>query len=103
MPDREQITESWRVILAELEADVARVRAGSVGERLVSADWSPPTVLGPLPEEYAHHVRDLIEAQREALAAIEHARRSTGAQIGALRATESTADERRPVYLDVEG
>lgn len=104
MPDQETINESWRLVLDDLEVDLARVQSGTFadrGERLSSADWSPPSVAGPMPEEYANHVRELIERQRDAVLRLDEARRVTGEHLGALRAASaSTGDS---VYLDVEG
>lgn len=102
MPDHEAIHESWQLIIAELEADLARVQAGNIaGERIVSADWSPPAIVGPLPDEYANYVRELIERQREAVTRLEEVRRVTGEHIGAVRAASSSTGE--AIYLDVEG
>ena len=105
MPDREEITASWRIILGELEGDLARLQSGAAlddGGRIVSADWSPPTIVGPLPDEYAHAVRELIEQQRLALEALEEARKSTGERLTAVRAAEP-ARGHQAAYLDVEG
>ena len=102
MPDHEAIHESWQLIIGELEADLARVQSGDLaGSRIVSADWSPPAIAGPLPEEFANYVRELIERQRDAVLKLEEARRVTGEHLGALKAAStSTGDS---VYLDVEG
>lgn len=102
MPNYEAITESWRVILAELESDVERLKTGEPG-RLTSADWSPPTIVGPLPDEYAHYVRELIEAQREAIVALEDARRQTSDRLTAVRAASATTATAGAIYLDTEG
>ena len=105
MPEYEAINASWRLILSELENDLARLNSGEVldeGGRIVSADWSPPTVVGPLPDEYAHAVRDLIERQRVALEALEQARRTTAGHLSAVRAAEPARGQ-NPVYLDAEG
>lgn len=102
LPDHDEVHESWRLIIAELEADLARVQSGDVaGSRLASADWSAPALVGPLPDEYALYVRELIERQREAVTRLEQARRVTGEHIGAVRAASSSTGE--AVYLDVEG
>jgi hypothetical protein len=102
LPDHEAIHESWQLIIAELEADLARVQSGDIaGSRIVSADWSPPAIVGPLPDEYANYVRELIERQREAVTRLEEARRVTGGHIAAVRAASSSTGE--AVYLDVEG
>lgn len=105
MPDREEINASWRLILAELEGDLARLKSGEVledGGRIVSADWSPPTLVGPLPDEYAHAVRELIDQQRLAIEALDEARRKTGEHLSAVKAAEP-ARGHQPAYLDVEG
>ena len=104
MADQEEIHESWQGIIADLESDLARVQAGTVdrdGGRISSADWSPPAIVGPLPDEYANHVRELIARQREAVTRLEDAKRVTADHIGAVRAAAFTTGE--AVYLDVEG
>ena len=105
MPEHEAINASWRLILSELENDLARLNSGEVlddGGRIASADWSPPTLVGPLPDEYAHAVRDLIERQRVALEALEEARRRTAGHLSAVRAAEPARGQ-NAVYLDIEG
>lgn len=105
MPDREQINASWRLILGELEGDLARLKSGEVledGGRIASADWSPPTIVGPLPDEYAHAVRELIDQQRIAIEALDEARRRTGEHLSAVKAAEP-ARGHQSAYLDVEG
>ncbi|MCU1412622.1 MAG: hypothetical protein JWR04_3329 [Rhodoglobus sp.] len=105
MPDREEINASWRLILGELETDLARLKSGEVlddGGRIASADWSPPTIVGPLPDEYAHAVRALIEQQREAIEVLDEARRKTGEHLAAVKAAEPARGQ-QPAYLDVEG
>ena len=101
MPDREEINASWRTILGELEGDLARLTSGEPG-RIASADWSPPTIVGPLPGEYAHTARDLIDRQRIALEALEDARRTTGERLAAVRAAGPSRGQ-QAAYLDVEG
>lgn len=104
LPDQEAINDSWRQIIDELEADLARVDSGEVagnGGRIRSADWSPPAIVGPLPDEYANYVRELIERQREAVTRLEEARRVTGEHLSAVRAAASSTGQ--AVYLDVEG
>ena len=89
------------MILGELERDLARLKSGE-GGRIASADWSPPTIVGPLPDEYAHMVRDLIEQQRLTLEALEDARRTTADHLAAVKAAEP-ARGHQAAYLDVEG
>lgn len=102
LPDRQAIEDSWRIILDELEADLSRVQSGDVGgTRIVSADWSPPALVGPLPDEYANYVRELIERQREAVTRLDEARRMTAGHLAAVRAASSSRGQ--AVYLDVEG
>ena len=104
MPDYEAIDASWRLVIGELEADIARLNSGDLaGTRIGSADWSAPAMAGPLPDEYAQHVRGLIEAQREAIERLEEERRIAGEHIVAVRAAEKTREHSRSVYLDVEG
>lgn len=105
MPDREEINASWRLILGELEGDLARLKSGEVledGGRIASADWSPPTIVGPLPDEYANAVRELIDQQRVAIEALDEARRRTGEHLSAVKAAEP-ARGHQSAYLDVEG
>ncbi|MCU1579288.1 MAG: hypothetical protein JWP19_1492 [Rhodoglobus sp.] len=105
MPDREAINASWRLILGELDADLARLKSGEVledGGRIASADWSPPTIVGPLPDEYAHAVRELIEQQRIAIEALDETRRRTGEHLAAVKGAEP-ARGHQAAYLDVEG
>jgi hypothetical protein len=105
LPDREEINASWRLILGELESDLARLKSGEVlddGGRIASADWSPPTIVGPLPDEYAHAVRSLIEQQRDAIGTLTEARRRTGEHLSAVRAAEPLRGQ-QAAYLDVEG
>jgi hypothetical protein len=104
LPDHEAIHESWRGIIDDLESDLARVQAGTVGRdggRVSSADWSPPAIVGPLPDEYALYVRELIARQREAVTRLEEAKRVTGEHLGAVRAAATSTND--AVYLDVEG
>lgn len=98
MPEQ---TAAWQQLIAELESDLARLDADAPGG-LTSASWSPPN-LGPLPDEFAPHVRDLIERQRIAIARLEESRRATGEQIATVRAAASPRIDRASVYLDVEG
>ena len=104
-PDRIEVNASWRLIINELEGDLARITSGEVlddGGRIASADWSPPTMVGPLPDEYANAVRDLIERQRIALEALEESRRKTGDHLAAVKAAEPVRGH-QAAYLDVEG
>lgn len=104
MGDDETTHESWRMIIGDLEADLARLQSAPnrpVGEPMLSARWSPPAVAGPLPDEYAIHVRELIARQREVVTRLEEARRVTGEHLSAVRAAASSTGE--AVYLDVEG
>ncbi|MCU1577830.1 MAG: hypothetical protein JWP19_34 [Rhodoglobus sp.] len=104
MGDHEALHESWRVIIEDLETDLARLQSAPhvpMDEPMLSARWSPPAVAGPLPDEYAIHVRDLIARQRDAVTRLEEARRVTGEHLSAVRAAASSTGE--AVYLDVEG
>lgn len=104
MGDHEALHESWRVIIEDLETDLARLQSsppGRTDEPMLSARWSPPAVAGPLPDEYAIHVQDLIARQRDAMTRLEEARRVTGEHLSAVRAAASSTGE--AVYLDVEG
>lgn len=105
MPEPAEVAASWRLILGELESDLARVASGTAledGGRIGSADWSPPTILGPVPDEYAETVRGLIARQRLALEALEEAKRRTGEHLAAVRAAEPARGQ-NAAYLDVEG
>ena len=104
-PDREEINASWRHILGELEGDLARLESGEAlddGGRIASADWSPPTIVGPLPDEYAHAVRELIGKQRLAIEALDEVRRRTAEHLSAVKAAEPVRGH-QAAYLDVEG
>jgi len=106
LPDREEIDRAWRSVIRELEADVERLRAGATltyDVRMSSAQWSAPTMPGPLPDEYAQHVLGLIDAQREAIEHLEHTRQTAAGHLDALRAVGSAIDRPGSVYLDVEG
>jgi alpha-galactosidase/6-phospho-beta-glucosidase family protein len=105
LPEPAEVSASWRLILGELESDLARMASGAAledGGRIGSADWSPPTVLGPLPDEYAETVRGLIARQRLALEALEDHQRRTGEHLAAVRAAEPARGQ-QAAYLDVEG
>jgi len=92
--------ESWRAILETLEGDLARVKSGDV---LEATAWTAPTAAGPLPDEYAHYVRALIESQREAIVEVAAARRRTAEHIAAVQSVAATRAAPHSVYLDVEG
>lgn len=105
LPDRAEINASWRSLLGEFEGDLARLKSGQVlddGGRIASAEWSPPTVAGPLPDEYAHAVRELIDQQRAAIEALEEAKRRTGEHLAAVKAAEPPRGH-QAAYLDIEG
>lgn len=104
MPDYEQQFRAWAVVIRELEADLARLESDddALDGRLVSADWSPPTV-GPLPPEFAGTVVRLIDAQRAALARLAEKQRIVGDQLGATRAAEAIQEPAGARYLDLEG
>lgn len=97
MPDSAEAGASWSLVIEELRAQLARIKAGQE-----PGDWSPPSVAGPLPEEYAGAVRELIEKQRSVMEALEEARRRTGEHLVAVRAAEP-ARGYHAAYLDVEG
>lgn len=106
MPDWEAIDASWRQVIGELEADIARINSGELSAgsgRLASADWSAPAMPGPLPDEYAQHVRALIESQRQAIERLEEERRQASDHLAAVRSAERTRDHSPPLYLDREG
>jgi hypothetical protein len=106
LPSREEIDAAWRGIIRELEDDLERLRAGTAraGEApMPSAQWSAPSIPGPLPDEYAQHVLGLIEAQRQAIEQLERNRRTAAEHLDALRAVGSAIDRPGSVYLDVEG
>ena len=104
MPDYEQQFRAWAVVIRELEADLARLESDddALDGRLVSADWSPPTV-GPLPPEFASTVVRLIDAQRAALARLAEKQRIVGDQLGATKAAGSIQEPAGALYLDLEG
>ncbi len=104
LPDYEEQFRAWGVVIRELEADLARIEADddALDGRLISADWSPPTV-GPLPPEYASTVVRLIDAQRVALERLASRQRTVGDHLGAVRAAGSTQEPTGARYLDREG
>ena len=97
MPDPAEVGASWSLVIEELRAELARMKAGQE-----PAAWSPPSVAEPLPEEYAGAVRELIEEQRSVMEALDEARRRTGEHLAAVRAAEP-ARGYHAAYLDVEG
>lgn len=104
MPDYEAQFRAWAVVIRELEEDLARLESDddSLDGRLVSADWSPPTV-GPLPPEFASTVVRLIDAQRAALARLAEKQRIVGDQLGATKAASAIQEPTSAIYLDLEG
>lgn len=101
MPEQAAAPQSWTDIISGLEADLEVLKAGDAPPNPASGSWTAPTVTGPLPDEYANHVRALIEQQREVITVLEEARRRAGEHLVAVRAAETRVET--AVYLDVEG
>lgn len=102
-PDAPRRPVSWREALDRLEAHADRAEKMIRG--LAAPDeppWTPPTDLGPIPDEFVPRARQLLERQRRLMSAIPAVLESNRAH---QRVTDTvsgaTASPQRPVYLDV--
>jgi hypothetical protein len=86
--------EAWSDALDELEY---RLRHPDV------SDWTPPENLGPIPPELEERARALLDAQREALDAMNAQREEIGRHLSAVKSVPSAHDSARSIYLDVTG
>lgn len=99
-PDR---PASWVEALDRLEAHAERA------ERLLQglgapdiAPWTPPSDLGPMPEEFIPRARILLERQQKLMAAIPSVLADNRQQQRvADRVSDATTGPSAPVYLDV--
>ncbi|WIB27822.1 hypothetical protein [Curtobacterium sp. MCSS17_015] len=82
--------ERWEAALAALEATVD-------GD---GTAWTEPAGLGPIPRDLVGRASRLLAAQRDRIAAVEDARRTTLEHLGALRAVDATRLPSGSVYLD---
>ncbi|VXB87452.1 hypothetical protein [Frigoribacterium sp. 9N] len=109
-PRTERTHAAWRAALDELEALVAEADASlPTGDGDPTAlptparRWTPPTGLGPLPQELATRASSLAERQRDVLGRLEAARVAVLQHLGAVRTVEASHEPSRPVYLDATG
>jgi hypothetical protein len=92
----------WEAVLASLEADLGQDGAvPGTGDGTASATpWAQPAGLGPIPRDLVGRASRLLAAQRDRIAVVEDARRSTLDHLGALRAVDATRVPGGSVYLD---
>ena len=111
-PRAEHTHAAWRAALDELEALVAEADVSpSAGGPATAAGptststprWTPPTGLGPLPQELATRASSLAERQGRVLERLEAARAAVLQHLGAVRSVEASHEPSRPVYLDATG
>jgi hypothetical protein len=95
---------AWLEVLDLLEDAVEQAGRpdGSGGSETEPAPWTPPTGIGPLPEDLADRARTLLAAQESAMAELRAAQRTNRSHAGVLRALPHRAGT-SSVYLDVEG
>lgn len=94
---------SWREALDRLEEHADRaeqmIRGLATGD---DAPWTPPTDLGPIPDEFLPRARQLLERQQALMAAIPTALTSTRQQQQVTdRVSSATTRPTGSVYLDV--
>ncbi|WP_435768359.1 hypothetical protein [Nocardioides sp. SYSU DS0651] len=99
-PDR---PATWQEALDRLEAHADRaekvIRGMAVDKEL---PWSPPTHLGPIPEEFLARARRLLERQQRLMGMIPSVLADTRQQQRvADRVSDATTARVSPVYLDV--
>ena len=92
---------AWLEVLDLMEDAVAQAgRPGGSDDE--PAPWTPPSNIGPLPEDLEDRARTLLAAQESAMAQLRSARRTNRSHAGVLRALPHRAGT-SSVYLDVEG
>lgn len=105
------MAETWELVLDGLEADLAVLESQLGGIQLAGepaalggrpVTWTPPSGLGPLPDQLLDRARTLEAAQTRVALRLEEIRTTAGEHLAALRAVP-TAQAHSPVYLDVEG
>lgn len=87
----------WEAVLATLEATLDQDGAPTAED---AAPWTGPAGLGPIPRDLVGRASRLLAAQRDRIAVVEEARRSTLDHLGALRAVDATRVPSGSVYLD---
>lgn len=87
----------WEAVLATLEATLDQDGAPTAED---AAPWAGPAGLGPIPRDLVGRASRLLAAQRDRIAVVEEARRSTLDHLGALRAVDATRVPSGSVYLD---
>ena len=109
-PRTDRTHAAWRAALDELEALVteadASLPAGDTGTPTPPTPprrWTPPTGLGPLPQDLVTRASSLAERQRGVIGRLEAARAAVVQHLGAVRAVEASHEPSRPVYLDATG
>jgi hypothetical protein len=111
-PRTERTHAAWRAALDELEALVAEADAslptGDADTVTATAStparrWTPPSGLGPLPQDLATRASSLAERQRGVIGRLEAARAAVLQHLGAVRTVEASHEPSRPVYLDATG
>jgi hypothetical protein len=111
-PRTERTHAAWRAALDELEALVAEadasLPAGDADTVTATAStparrWTPPSGLGPLPQDLATRASSLAERQRGVIGRLEAARAAVLQHLGAVRTVEASHEPSRPVYLDATG
>ncbi|QWS34637.1 hypothetical protein [Curtobacterium aetherium] len=89
----------WEAVLATLEATLDQ-DATPTPTAEDAAPWTGPAGLGPIPRDLVGRASRLLAAQRDRIAVVEEARRSTLDHLGALRAVDATRVPSGSVYLD---
>lgn len=94
---------SWREALDRLESHADRAEQMIRGLAApAEPPWTPPTDLGPIPDEFVPRARQLLERQRRLMSAIPAVLDDNRAQQAvASRVSGATLAPQRPVYLDV--
>lgn len=87
----------WEAVLATLEATLDQDGAPTAED---AAPWTGPAGLGRIPRDLVGRASRLLAAQRDRIAVVEEARRSTLDHLGALRAVDATRVPSGSVYLD---
>lgn len=95
----------WESVLADLEADLKAAQDSDpdIDAPRTAAPWQAPQHLGPLPARLAGRADRILRAQRQALIALERAKKDAAKHLAALDAIPSVRPPLQSVYLDVEG
>ena len=102
-PERPRRPVTWREALDRLEAHAERAERMLQGHRTAEdAPWTPPTDLGPIPDEFLPRARLLLERQQRLMSAIPRILTDTRQQQRvADRVSDATTTRSGPVYLDI--